>query len=1040
MSVSSHEGESLVVKARNGRLGWRALGWLVAASIAIVAGSPATAAAPRPASHRPAATRGPRAAPGKAASGAEQAELAQLDKDITAAQVKQANFAAAKLARRALALQIQLTGPDSAEAQRRKQTLAGMLGLTGDYRGQLALDQELLAAAEHQHGPESREALTALAFLTGPYWAASRYDELETVIQRQLALTRKLDGEASTAYASLLSQYGTLLTQRNEYASAQQVYEQSLKIQEGLSKDPSQLLGAIETLANAYWQANQRARAVALFDRALAMTDQPGMSIMLRGSTLWMIVSLYHYGGRDDLARPLVKKAIELYEGEIARLERDKPDDYTLPGLIGQLGFTYRQSGELARAEQTFEKVIALDRKRGGFSAWASTLAEVKRAQGKPREALALLDGAQAALAKLSPQSAGAFNAIIADVAREVGDYARAERLLAEYRASLEKTYGRRHPLYGMAELSTAYVYMASGRPALAEQLLADGLEIAERDLQLVLRTGTEADHAVYFAKNGYQLDTAINFELNYAPRSASAARLGLTTLLRRKGRVLDAAASSLTTLRARVSPDDKQLLDDLASARAQLARLTVAGPSATGDDDFTKEIAALEDQIQKLEIQLGKKSAAYRAASQPIVLAAVQKAIARDARLVEIVNFQPWDPRQPYSANQVLGPRRYAAFVAARTGDPVLIDLGPAAAIDDAVEQFRKAVSDPDNDRAPELGHALYALTLAKIAPALGGATRVLIAPDGALNVVPFSALVDDRGEFLIKRYTFTYLTSGRDLLRLGIKTRPQGSGAMFADPRFDAAAPAPAPSGAVASTRGRRAADLGLQHWKPLPGTAQEADAVEQHLRGLVDYRGERATETALKAVHGPKVLHLATHGFFLPDAAAPAGAGAGPDPGGGAPAAAGGPTVGSEARENPLLRSGLALAGANQLVSGADDGILTAMEAAGLDLWGTQLVVLSACETGVGKVTNGDGVYGLRRALVIAGAESLVMSLWQVDDAATRDLMAGYYGRLAAGKPRSSALRDVQLEIQGKPKYGHPYYWASFLPAGDDTPLGR
>jgi CHAT domain-containing protein len=382
-------------------------------------------------------------------------------------------------------------------------------------------------------------------------------------------------------------------------------------------------------------------------------------------------------------------------------------------------------------------------------------------------------------------------------------------------------------------------------------------------------------------------------------------------------------------------------------------------------------------------------------------------------------------------------------AFGAGRTVDPALIDLGPAPAIDDAAEQFRRAVSDPDNDRAAELGHALYALTLAKIAPALGGATRVLVAPDGALNVVPFSALVDDRGEFLIKRYTFTYLTSGRDLLRLGITTRPQGSGAIFADPRFDAAAAAPA-SAVAATTRGRRAADLGLQHWKPLPGTAQEADAVEQHMRGMVDYRGERATETALKAVHGPKILHLATHGFFLPDAAPPAG----PDaPTAGSPAAGlggpigapGGPTLSSEARENPLLRSGLALAGANQLISGDDDGILTAMEAAGLDLWGTQLVVLSACETGVGKVTNGDGVYGLRRALVIAGAESLVMSLWQVDDAATRDLMAGYYARLAAGKPRSSALRDVQLEIQGKPKYAHPYYWASFLPAGDNTPLG-
>jgi CHAT domain-containing protein len=1011
-------------------------------------GGPTASAAPRKPAGKSARSASKPAAASKPGTPAEQAELAELDKETMALQLKQANFAAVKLARKALALQIKLTGPASIEVERRKQTLAGMLGTIGDFRGQLALDQELLAQAEMQHGPESREVLTALSFVIGPYWAANRYDELEAILSRALALTRKLDGENSMAYASQLSQYGTLLTARNEFASAQQVYEESLKVQEALGKDDSQLLGAVETLASAYWQANQRARAVALFDRALAISEKPGTSIMLRGSTLWMIVSLYHYGGRDDLAKPLVKKAIELYETEIARLEHDKPDDFQLPGLIGQLGFTYRQSGDLAHAEQAFEKVIALDEKRAGFSAWSSTLAEVKRAQGKPKEALALLEDAKRGLAKVSPQSATTFNAVIADVLREVGDYPRAEQLLAEYRAGLEKTYGRHHPLYGMAELSTAYVYMASGKPAAAEALLADGLDLAERELQLVLRTGTEADHAVYFARNNYQLDTTLNFELNYAPRSGSAARLGLTTLLRRKGRVLDAAASSLTNIRARLSPQDKRLLDDLASARAQLAKLTVAGPAATGEDSFAKEVAAYEDQIQKLEIAVGKVSTAYRAASQPIVLSAVQKAIPKDARLVEIANFQPGDPKAPYSAQLTPQlPRRYAAYVVGRTGDPVLIDLGPAAAIDAAVEQFRKAVSDPDNDRAGELGHALYALTMAKIVPALGGATSVLVAPDGALNVVPFSALVDDRGAFLVKRYTFTYLTSGRDLLRLAIRARPQGGGVIFADPAFDAAPAAAAAGNGAPATRGRRSADLTNQRWKPLPGTGQEADEVERHMQGLADFRGSRATETALKAVHGPKILHLATHGFFLPDAP-PSGAsdaGGASDASGasdatrtGATTASTGPTLSTEARENPLLRSGLALAGANQRVSGDDDGILTAMEATGLDLWGTKLVVLSACETGVGKVTNGDGVYGLRRALVIAGAESMVMSLWQVDDTATRDLMAGYYARLTAGKPRSAALRDIQLEIQGKPKYAHPYYWASFLPAGDSSPI--
>jgi len=177
------------------------------------------------------------------------------------------------------------------------------------------------------------------------------------------------------------------------------------------------------------------------------------------------------------------------------------------------------------------------------------------------------------------------------------------------------------------------------------------------------------------------------------------------------------------------------------------------------------------------------------------------------------------------------------------------------------------------------------------------------------------------------------------------------------------------------------------------------------------------------------GAAAREALTHGFFLADETPPPPK---------ATAAAPTPVAPVETYENPLLRSGLAFAGANKLASGNDDGILTALEASGLDLEGTRLVVLSACETGVGKVTNGEGVYGLRRALVIAGAESLVMSLWQVDDEATRDLMAGYYGHLKQGRGKSSALRDIQLEMQKKQSYAHPYYWASFLPAGDNAPL--
>ena len=139
-----------------------------------------------------------------------------------------------------------------------------------------------------------------------------------------------------------------------------------------------------------------------------------------------------------------------------------------------------------------------------------------------------------------------------------------------------------------------------------------------------------------------------------------------------------------------------------------------------------------------------------------------------------------------------------------------------------------------------------------------------------------------------------------------------------------------------------------------------------------------------------------------------------------------------------ENPLLRSGLALTGANKLESDVDDGVVTALEASGMDLWGTQLVVLSACETGVGEVSAGEGVYGLRRALVMAGSESQLLSLWQVDDDATRDLMVGFYKQLLAGKERGQSLRSMQLRMIRDPDRSHPFYWASFIPAGAWGPL--
>jgi CHAT domain-containing protein len=193
------------------------------------------------------------------------------------------------------------------------------------------------------------------------------------------------------------------------------------------------------------------------------------------------------------------------------------------------------------------------------------------------------------------------------------------------------------------------------------------------------------------------------------------------------------------------------------------------------------------------------------------------------------------------------------------------------------------------------------------------------------------------------------------------------------------------------------------------------------------------EQATETALKQSRAPSVLHIATHGFFLGDQEAPPVETRGV-PGDDPLRISATLSKWADKVENPLLRSGLALAGVNERRGGDDDGVLTAMEAASLDLWGTRLVTLSACNTGLGEVRNGEGVYGLRRALVLAGSETQIMSLWPVLDKQTRDLMVGYYRRLLKGEGRGEALRQIQLETLKDAKLQHPYYWASFIQAGE------
>jgi len=360
-----------------------------------------------------------------------------------------------------------------------------------------------------------------------------------------------------------------------------------------------------------------------------------------------------------------------------------------------------------------------------------------------------------------------------------------------------------------------------------------------------------------------------------------------------------------------------------------------------------------------------------------------------------------------------------------------------------------KAATQTPEPGRSPAAdrtrGYALGELVFFPLIPYLQGATRVYLATDGDLTRLPFEALPLGGDRVAIERYELSYLNSGRDLLRfnLGIVGNPTAP-LVVADPDFefacdDLGAP-PELGGAVDLSREFFNSDLQLYRLK---GTRIEGEAVAK-LLNVAPLLDKAAVEQTIKTKASPTVLHIATHGLFFSDQhsqqerssrhALERSAGEWAQIDQDSP---------HGALENPLQRSGLALAGANRtlrheggLPAEAEDGILTAEDVTAMDLVDTELVVLSACETGLGKVVAGEGVYGLQRSFVLAGAKTLIMSLWKVPDKQTQELMAGFYRRVLDGVPRAEALRLAQRAL--REQYPEPFYWAAFICLGDPSPL--
>jgi tetratricopeptide (TPR) repeat protein/CHAT domain-containing protein len=1052
--------------------------------------------------------------------------------------------AALPLARQALEVTRAARGEDHPEFATSLNYLAALYSYMGEYAAALPLARQALEVTRAARGEDYPEFATSLNNLAMLYRAMGEHAAALPLLQQALAVTRAARGEAHPEFAWCLNNLGALYYSMGEHAAALPVYRQALEVRRAaLGETHPEFARTLNNLATVYSDMGEYAAALPLAVQALEVRRAAlGEAHPDFAFNLGTLARLYEDMGEHAAALPLARQALEVTRTALGEAHPD------FARSLNNLGALYSSMGEHAAALPLLQQALAVTHAALGeahpdFAESLKNLAWVYHNMGEHAAALPLLRQAlevrRAALGEAHPEFASSLNNL-ALLYRDMGEHAAALPLARQALEVTRAALGETHPHIATGLKNLALLYAAMDQPLEALPLLEQAAGVHDWMIGQVFSVGSERQRIGFLNKLHFNLDIFLSLVWQALASSREAVGAALDLVLRRKAVGAEALAAQRDAVLGNKYPTLRPRFQQWAALRMQIARKTLAGPGPDGAqahwqllDQWQAEKEGLEADLarQVPEMNLERK---LRAADRR----AVALALPAGAALVEFVRYHPYNFKAvPARGEQRWQPARYLAFVlpAGAPGRVRLLDLGEAEPIDRLIADFRAGVMggaelrdlsrEPTRPRAAAgatPGERLRATVFDPLAEALGECRRLLLSPDGDLNRLPFEALPLAEGSYLLDEYRISYVSAGRDVLRFGAGSgRRPAEPVVAADPDFDLAvggdtarperqgaaqpaprrgfwarlfgrrpaAPAPEPAvrpapAAQAPARLSRDLNRGRYHFPRLPGTRAEGERVGRRL-GVKPLLAGAALEGRLKACRSPRILHLATHGFFLPDQQPhlPDFPGRNLELGGGADAAAMGRLSGP-GMENPMLRSGLALAGANTflrhqaLPDEAEDGLLTAEDVAGLDLLDTELVVLSACETGLGALHIGEGVLGLRRAFGVAGAKALVMSLWKVPDLATAFLMDRLYDNLlAGGLDRDLALRQAQRatrevtvgelrgdwlsgemmdqlaggdpgardaleELAQQPDehrpFAHPFYWGAFICQGDTAPL--
>lgn len=839
-----------------------------------------------------------------------------------------------------------------------------------------------------QRGAADPDTLLDLSELVRVLLAKGDQERVDQVLNHMLAIGGSTPEPSHRFLAEMLSALAETMFADFRLDMAERTASRAVELLEALEGPHApETLRAVLMLGNVQHATNDFDAAERNLRRALDGFDAERQTDDAIGALI-DLAKLYRSRGAYPVAERLLSDAV-------SRL-RQAPESHrqNLVSALGNLAESYYEVGRYDLAERAYDE--ALDAIRDPDSEWERPF---------------LLHGRGL-------------------LAYHLGRYRQAGELYAEARRLWAERLGPEHPFVATALANLALVHWATGDVEQALDAFSESAATRDRDLRRILTVGSERKRLAYARQMLSDLHKVLSFNFAVSPPDTRIARFAAQQALERKGRVLDAVAHSVRLTRETHDADTQTLLAQLQAVRSEVTGLVTPTPRTRRQPPPPRRLAELREEEERLETALSYRGALQDPNLEPVALESVQGALPADGALVDLVVFRVFNPLRRGSTD-AWQEDHYAALVVRASGEPRWFDLGPVAAIDALVDELRRLLRSPSSalqDCAAKSSE-VYELLVAPLEDALGDAEKLLISPDGALTLLPFGFLRRRDGDRLV----VSYLTGGRELLRLTVVSGATNGVIVVAAPDYDAAATAPECKSCASVPD--PFADRGA--FVSLSGTEGEAHDLCELLADVTVVEGAAATVDAVLGLRHPAILHIATHGFL---------------------SAVDEPVVVGESAflpmtgmfilssekvrlANPMYFAGLAFAGANKRRPGTGTGILTAQELAGLDLEGTELVVLSACETGLGTVTAGEEFTGLRRALAIAGAATQVTSLWKVNDLATRALMAHFYRGLVEGLGRSEALVRAQRLIEGDPEHPewhHPFFWSAFALSGEWQPI--